>query len=150
MRKSTGANLAAPADGASDSAAGGVSIDAHIGARIRARRRGLELTQDNLANRVGVTAQQIHKYENGSNRVSASKLFEIGAALALPMSDFFDGLPCPSDVQGPEGRSKDRLLVDKDLLALATSSEEIEEERIRRVVMKIIKAAANTDQRGDN
>jgi transcriptional regulator with XRE-family HTH domain len=119
------------------------SVDEHIGSRIRTRRRLLGLTQEDLANQVGVTAQQVHKYENGSNRVAASKLFEIATALSLPISAFFEGLPEPAgDAPAPEDRAKNRLLLDKEILELAMSFDEIEEARLRRVVLRIIKAAA--------
>lgn len=135
-------NLTNPED-VPEVAARASNVDEHIGSHIRARRRMLGLTQEDLANRVGVTAQQVHKYENGSNRVSASKLFEIASALALPVSAFFEGLPTPPGGElDPESRAKNRLLLDKEILELAMSFDHIEESRLRRVVLRIIKAAA--------
>jgi transcriptional regulator with XRE-family HTH domain len=128
------------------------NVDEHIGSRIRARRRMLRLTQDELATRIGVTAQQIHKYENGSNRVAASKLFEIATILTLPISAFFEGLVSPhADGAGvaAEARAKDRLLLDKEILELAMSFDDIEEARLRRVVLRIIKAAAEAQKDQD-
>ena len=150
MRKKTNAKPAVQVDESATGIGAGVSIDQHIGARIRARRRLLELTQDDLAVRVGVTAQQVHKYENGSNRVSASKLFEIATALTLPISDFFEGLPFPTAEPKGDGRAEPRLTLDKDLADIAVSFDEIEEERLRRVVLKIIKAAADAAQDDDS
>src|ERR1700732_2639564 len=67
-------------------------VDRHVGARIRERRIMLGLTQQQLADLIGVTYQQAHKYERGINRVSAGRLFEIAQALRVPVGYFFDGL----------------------------------------------------------
>jgi transcriptional regulator with XRE-family HTH domain len=118
------------------------TVDAHIGARIRSRRRALDLTQDDLAGCIGVTAQQIHKYESGVNRVAASKLFEIATALTMPVSAFFAGLPEPAPAHEDETtRLRDRLLVDKDVLELAKRFDEIEEGALRRTVLRMVRAA---------
>lgn len=70
-----------------------VVIDAHIGRRIRTRRRQLGLTQHDLATACGVRFQQIQKYESGANRIAASRLWKIAQALQTPIIDFFAGLP---------------------------------------------------------
>src|SRR5262249_38137644 len=67
-------------------------IDRHVGARIRERRIMLGLTQQQLADLIGVTYQQAHKYERGINRVSAGRLFEVAQVLSVPVSHFFEGL----------------------------------------------------------
>lgn len=72
-------------------------IDAHIGRRIRRRRRQLGLTQHQLAIACGVRFQQIQKYESGANRISASRLWKISQAMNTPLLEFFEGLP-----EGPE------------------------------------------------
>lgn len=66
-------------------------IDLHVGARIRQRRKTLGMSQEMLADGIGLTFQQVQKYERGSNRVSASKLYDIGKALKAPPQYFFDG-----------------------------------------------------------
>src|ERR1700743_662191 len=68
------------------------TIDSHVGTRIRERRIMLGLTQQQLADLIGVTYQQAHKYERGINRVSAGRLFEVAQVLSVPVSYFFDGL----------------------------------------------------------
>ena len=75
------------------------TIDRHVGARIRERRIMLGLTQQQLAEMIGVTYQQAHKYERGINRVSAGRLYEIAQVLSVPVGYFFDGL------QGQNARS---------------------------------------------
>ena len=65
------------------------AVDAYIGARIRDRRHDLEMSQHALGKALGVTFQQIQKYENGTNRISAARLFEICKALKVPLSSMF-------------------------------------------------------------
>ncbi|WP_300528078.1 helix-turn-helix transcriptional regulator [Maricaulis sp.] len=67
-------------------------IDLHVGKRLRRRRRLLGLTQQQLAESVGIRFQQIQKYECGANRVSASRLFELAEALDVPVQYFYEGL----------------------------------------------------------
>ncbi len=68
-------------------------IDKHVGMRVRLRRLMLGLSQDKLGERLGLTFQQIQKYEKGVNRVGASRLFELSKILDVPMQYFFDGIP---------------------------------------------------------
>ena len=72
-------------------------IDLHLGKRLRRRRRLLGLTQQQLADLIGVTYQQAHKYERGINRVSAGRLFEVAQVLSVPVNYFFDGLEQESE-----------------------------------------------------
>jgi len=69
------------------------TVDQHIGRRMQLRRTMLGLSLKDLAKICGVTFQQIQKYESADNRVSASRLFEIGVAMQTPVSFFFSGLP---------------------------------------------------------
>jgi transcriptional regulator with XRE-family HTH domain len=72
-------------------------IDRHVGARVRERRIMLGLTQQQLADLIGVTYQQAHKYERAINRISAGRLLEIAQVLAVPVSYFFSGLEQDTD-----------------------------------------------------
>jgi transcriptional regulator with XRE-family HTH domain len=72
-------------------------IDRHVGARVRERRIMLGLTQQQLADLIGVTYQQAHKYERAINRISAGRLFEIAQVLGVPVSYFFAGLEQDGD-----------------------------------------------------
>ncbi len=67
-------------------------IDRHVGTRIRGRRVGLRISQTKLGQAIGVTFQQIQKYESGTNRVGASNLFKIAQSLGVEVSFFFQGL----------------------------------------------------------
>src|SRR5215469_8862995 len=75
-------------------------VDLHVGARIRMRRRMQSVSQEKLAEALGLTFQQVQKYERGANRVSASKLYEIAATLKAPVAYFFEGLADPADEIG--------------------------------------------------
>lgn len=68
------------------------AVDAHLGRRLKVRRRQLGISQQALAERLGVSFQQVQKYEKGANRLSAAMLYEASRALSLPVSSFFDGL----------------------------------------------------------
>ena len=68
-------------------------VDVHVGKRIRHRRWLLGMTQQQLAEQVGIKFQQIQKYETGANRVSASRLYDIADTLGVAVSFFFEGLP---------------------------------------------------------
>ncbi|MDX2141739.1 MAG: helix-turn-helix transcriptional regulator [Rhodospirillaceae bacterium] len=73
------------------------SIDRHVGSRIRERRIMLGLSQQQMADMIGVTYQQAHKYERGINRISAGRLFEISRVLNVPITFFYDGLDSGDD-----------------------------------------------------
>lgn len=68
-------------------------VDTHVGKRLRARRVGMRISQSDIGKKLGVTFQQIQKYENGSNRVGASNLFKLAGALDVPVAYFFEELP---------------------------------------------------------
>ena len=68
-------------------------VDIHVGARIRMRRKSLGLSQTQLADSVGITFQQLQKYERGANRVSASKLYGMAVTLQASVAWFFEGMP---------------------------------------------------------
>ena len=76
-------------------------IDIHVGLQVRLRRKALKISQEKLADALGLTFQQVQKYEHGSNRVSASKLYGIAGLLECPVSWFFEGLPAPASGGGP-------------------------------------------------
>lgn len=78
-------------------------VDVHVGKRIRHRRWLLGMTQQQLAEQVGIKFQQIQKYETGANRVSASRLWDIADSLGVPVSFFFEGLPAAVAGMGAVG-----------------------------------------------
>ncbi|QHC34930.1 helix-turn-helix domain-containing protein [Komagataeibacter xylinus] len=68
-------------------------VDVHVGNRIRLRRTLLGMSQERLGNALGLTFQQVQKYERGRNRVGASRLYDLACVLDVPVAFFFDGLP---------------------------------------------------------
>ncbi|MGY6531936.1 helix-turn-helix domain-containing protein [Glycocaulis sp.] len=78
-------------------------IDRHVGERLRRRRRLMGLTQKELAERVGIRFQQIHKYETGINRMTASRLYELARALGAPVEHFYEGLNGEGAMKGAQG-----------------------------------------------
>ncbi|MDP3749709.1 MAG: helix-turn-helix transcriptional regulator [Phenylobacterium sp.] len=86
---------------------GGRAIDADLARRLRAKRREARLSMEALAAALGVSYQQVQKYETGANRISASTLYEIAATLRVPISDFYDDLPGAPACSG--ARSTDRV-----------------------------------------
>lgn len=78
-------------------------VDVHVGARLRFRRMVCGLSQGALGEHVELTFRQIQKYENGHNRIAASRLYQLAGVLAVPVSFFFDGLPDTTVQAGPTG-----------------------------------------------
>jgi transcriptional regulator with XRE-family HTH domain len=96
-------------------------IDLHVGLRLRMRRKEMRITQESLAETLGLTFQQIQKYERGANRVSASKLWEIARMLKTPIGYFFEGLPRPDDTGSPAiGSGAHEFLMSDEGLELAS------------------------------
>ncbi|WP_210528031.1 helix-turn-helix domain-containing protein [Rubellimicrobium arenae] len=109
-------------------------VDVHVGKRIRHRRWTLGTTQQQLADRVGIKFQQIQKYETGANRVSASRLWDIAAALSVPVSFFFEGMDSqvqPDLAVGPD--MPNDILSDREALELLRSYYAIPEAQRRRL-----------------
>lgn len=108
-------------------------VDVHVGKRIRHRRWLVGMTQQQLAESVGIKFQQIQKYETGANRVSASRLWDIADALDVEVSFFFEGLDNES-AERDEGTSvPSDLLGDKEALDLVRSYYAIPENQRRRL-----------------
>ena len=110
-------------------------VDVHVGKRIRHRRWLVGMTQQQLAESVGIKFQQIQKYETGMNRVSASRLWDIASSLSVPVSFFFDGLNGEDTVAEPVPNADIPLdiLKDKEALDLIRSYYAIPETQRRRL-----------------
>lgn len=107
-------------------------VDVHVGKRIRHRRWLVGMTQQQLAERVGIKFQQIQKYETGANRVSASRLWDIADALDVPVSFFFEGLEAEHAGTEPASVPAD-VMGDKEALDLIRSYYAIPENQRRRL-----------------
>jgi transcriptional regulator with XRE-family HTH domain len=104
-------------------------VDAHVGKRIRHRRWMVGMTQQQLADKVGIKFQQIQKYETGMNRVSASRIWDIAEALGVAISFFFEGLGEASAAPYAVGD----MMSDKEALELVRSYYAIPEAQRRRL-----------------
>lgn len=115
-------------------------IDVLVGARLRARRQARDLSQEALAERVGVSFQQVQKYERGANRISASRLVRIAVALQTPLSAFFQGL---ADLETLEAGTTapppvlHGMLTDADGEALAEAFLAIRSRAVRRRLVEL-------------
>jgi transcriptional regulator with XRE-family HTH domain len=123
--------------------------DVFVGSRIRLRRNMIGMSQEKLASHLGVTFQQVQKYEKGANRVGASRLQAIAGALNVPVSFFFqqesgkvvlDGIEAPSDENSLTG-----FLMTKQGVLLNQAFLKIKDPKIRRSVIALTKALALAD-----
>lgn len=112
-------------------------IDIHVGNRIRLRRTILGWSQEKLAAMLGLTFQQVQKYERGSNRVGASRLWDIGNVLSVPINSFFEDMGKDVASQSPRVFS----VTDKDTLFLEENSDDIDVDPMKRQeTLELVKA----------
>ncbi|WEX09257.1 helix-turn-helix domain-containing protein [Chelativorans sp. AA-79] len=122
-------------------------IDVHVGSRIRLRRNMLGVSQEKLGESLGITFQQIQKYEKGTNRVGASRLQAIASILNAPVSFFFEGAPS-DDKEGGAGFSEEGSTYVADFLSSSEGIQlnrafvRIADPKVRRRVLDLVKALA--------
>ena len=104
-------------------------VDVHVGKRIRHRRWLVGMTQQQLADAVGIKFQQIQKYETGMNRVSASRLWDIANTLDVPVSFFFEGIETAANINGASAD----MMAEKEALELLRAYYAIPETQRRRL-----------------
>lgn len=116
------------------------SVDVHIGGRIRARRKAIGVSQEQLATRLGIAFQQVQKYEHGANRVSASKLYDVAKVLDVPIAYFFEGLAA-AEFTAPDPREKGLrvFLESEEGRELAHAFPRIPEAHLRRKVLELVR-----------
>lgn len=119
-------------------------VDLHVGVRIRMRRKEMGVSQERLADALGITFQQVQKYERGANRVSASKLWEIATALTTPVAYFYDGL---GDRQAAtaERDAAQEFMLSTEGIALMTAFPRIVEPAIRQKLVELIRVVAEEE-----
>ena len=124
------------------------AIDEHIGQRMQLRRVMMGLSQKDLAKICGVTFQQIQKYESAGNRIAASRLFELSAALETPVSFFFAGLPGHIEREPRNGRLPKTHVSDSDAFDPLAKNESLQlinlywklpTDAQREIIMKMLK-----------
>ena len=121
-------------------------IDTHVGKRLRLRRNIMGMSQENLADELGITFQQVQKYEKGVNRISASRLFEIARLLAAPVAFFFEEFGQANPVMGLAEDSAEFEAEDdkgKESMALLRAYYKIQDPKIRKKALELIKSLAD-------
>jgi len=113
-------------------------IDRLVGRRLRELRRRRGLSQSDLALALGVTFQQVQKYERGTSRLSAGKLFDASRALAAPVSEFFEGVETFGQERGPY----DNLLADDLAMSVALTFPRIEDQKVRLALARLVRELA--------
>jgi transcriptional regulator with XRE-family HTH domain len=127
-------------------------VDIHVGGRIRLRRNMLGMSQEKLGESLGITFQQIQKYEKGSNRVGASRLQAIAGILSVPVSFFFEDAP-GQEAHGAKGLAEEgspSFVVDflnsAEGLQLNRAFVRISDVKVRRRIIDLVKALAADDE----
>lgn len=127
-------------------------IDIHVGSRIRLRRAMVGMSQEKLGESLGITFQQVQKYEKGTNRVGASRLQNIGAVLNVPVSFFFEDAPsgdAGKEVGGMEEASSSNYVVNflssSEGLQLNRAFVKIQDPKVRRKIIDLIRVLADDD-----
>lgn len=126
-------------------------VDVHVGARVRLRRTLVGMSQDKLGQALGLTFQQVQKYERGSNRIGSSRLYQLGQILDVPVSHFFDEMPediaasqrghgargLADQAQQPYG---DDSLTRRETLELARAYYRITDPKVRKQLFELTKS----------
>jgi transcriptional regulator with XRE-family HTH domain len=123
-------------------------IDRHVGLRIRMRRKELGISQERLAESIGLTFQQVQKYERAANRVSASKLWEMARALNTSIAYFYEGLSDTPEAPGsnlPRETVQDFLMTPEGL-ELASSFPKIAHGRVRRKILDLVRVMSEDSE----
>jgi transcriptional regulator with XRE-family HTH domain len=129
-------------------------IDKHVGSRVRMRRMMLNMSQEKLGDALGLTFQQVQKYEKGTNRIGASRLQQISHILQVPVSFFFDGAPHVPGMPRGEGLAEapspayvSDFLATSDGLALTKAFTRIGDSKLRRRIVDLVEQIAANEKR---
>ena len=129
-------------------------IDKHVSSRVRMRRMMLAMSQEKLGDALGLTFQQVQKYEKGTNRIGASRLQQISHILQVPVSFFFDGAPIIAGMPRAEGVSEapspayvSDFLATSDGLALTKAFMRIDDSKLRRRIVDLVEQIAGSGKR---
>jgi transcriptional regulator with XRE-family HTH domain len=122
-------------------------IDKHVGSRVRLRRMMLSMSQEKLGTALGLTFQQVQKYEKGTNRIGASRLQQMSQILQVPVSFFFEGAPGPSAspdgvADAPSPAYVSDFLATSEGLALTKAFSRIKDVKLRRRIVDLVEEIA--------
>jgi len=116
-------------------------VEIHVGARIRLRRKLMGMSQQDLSRAIGLTFQQLQKYEKGTNRISASKLYGVAQALKVSISYFFDGLDASADGRHSEpGQAMNAFVTTNEGFELAEAFPRIRRNKIRQRLLDLVRS----------
>jgi transcriptional regulator with XRE-family HTH domain len=116
--------------------------DIHIGRRVRERRVAMGLSQSELAEGLGISFQQVQKYESGANRISGSRLWDIAQLLQVQVGHFFDGLE--SSLEPANEGTASEGPIDRQTLEIARAVNRIDDESLKTQLVRLVKACAKT------
>lgn len=124
-------------------------IDRHVGSRVRMRRMMMGMSQERLGDSLGLTFQQVQKYEKGTNRIGASRLQQIAEILQVPVAFFFDGAPGQHAREAGFGEAAapsyvSDFLATSDGLALSRAFVQIKNSKLRRRIVDLVESIAGT------
>jgi transcriptional regulator with XRE-family HTH domain len=125
------------------------AIDRHVGNRVRMRRKMQGMTQEKLGDALGLTFQQVQKYEKGTNRIGAGRLQHIASIQQVPISFFFEGAPGSSSSvleDGPSSAYVSDFYATSDGLALTKAYMRIQNAKLRRCIVELVKQIAGEDE----
>lgn len=126
-------------------------IDKHVGSRVRMRRMMLSMSQEKLGDALGLTFQQVQKYEKGTNRIGASRLQQIAQILQVPVSFFFEGAPHTQSgtsggmAEAPSPAYVSDFLATSDGLSLTKSFMRIKSSKLRRRIVDLVEEIAGEE-----
>lgn len=120
-------------------------VDAYVGARISLRRSAMGLSQTALAQRIGISFQQVQKYETGQNRISASRLHRVATVLATSVEAFFPPVPTARDTADTGWEALRHITATADGRAVATAFPLIEDRELRKAVARVVRALARDE-----
>ena len=130
-------------------------IDIHVGSRVRLRRMMLSMSQEKLGESLGITFQQIQKYEKGTNRIGASRLQNIARVLSVPVAFFFEDAPDGGSTGGSDGGGLAEPQQTSYVVDFLSSSEgiqlnkafvRIKDTKLRRRIIDLVRAAGGADE----
>ena len=127
-------------------------VDIHVGKKLRSRRTILGKSQEEIGSAVGITFQQIQKYEKGTNRIGASRLQQIALVLSVPVSFFFEGAPVPESLasglsEPPSPAYVSDFLATSDGLALTKAFMKVKDAKVRRRIVDLVESIAADEDR---
>lgn len=129
-------------------------VDVHVGSRVRLRRNMLGMSQEKLGKAIGLTFQQVQKYERGANRIGSSRLFELSKVLSVPVSYFFEGMAKAGERAGAamgmadssQGEFESDPMTRRETIELVRAYYRISDPKVRRRIMDLAKSLADMNE----